>query len=145
MSEDKDKRKQKKKKHKQNEYEAFISNYGKEVPPQAARQALYDSQIKNMSLSITTIVKSSDNGTVIDIGCGKGIMLKRLVEIDSFKNRNWKYLGVDAVEEKKEMKHLAVDLDIDERIKFLSFGDFYSEDMIIQGLISKRRNRSRLI
>ncbi len=47
MSEDKDKRKQKKKKNKQNEYEAFISNYGKEVPPQAAKQALYDFQMKD--------------------------------------------------------------------------------------------------
>ncbi len=119
-------------KQKQNEYEAFLSNYGKKITPQAAKQALYDSQIKNMSLSIATIIKSSDNGTVIDVGCGKGIILERLLMIDGFRKKNWVCLGVDDVESKKDMKHLAVDLDIDERFKFLSFGDFYSEGMTIR-------------
>ncbi len=114
------------------EYEAFLSNYGNEVPPQEAKQALYDSQIKNMSASISAVINSSDKGTVLDIGCGKGIILERLVNIDSFKNKDWIYLGVDVVERKKEMKHLSVDLDIDERFKFLPFDDFYSEGMTMR-------------
>lgn len=93
-----------KEKQKQNEYEAFLSHYGKGVSPQEAKQALYDSQIKNMSLSISTSIESSHKGTIIDIGCGKGIILERLVKIDSFnEKKDWVYLGVDAVERRKEM------------------------------------------
>jgi hypothetical protein len=134
MPEEKDKKKKKQKqKQKQNEYETLLSNYGKEVPPQEAKQALYDSQIKNMSLSIATIIQSSEDGTVLDIGCGKGIMLERLVGINSYKNRNWEYLGVDTAGGKKEIKHLAVDLEIDERTKFLSFEEFYPEEVKLRG------------
>ena len=121
-----------KKKKKQNEYERFLSNYGKKVPPQEAKRALYDSQIKNMSLGIATIIQSSEDGTVLDIGCGKGIMLERLVGINSYKNSNWVYLGVDTADGKKEIKHLAVDLDFDERVKFLPFEDFYPKEITIR-------------
>ena len=115
----------KKKKQKQNEYERFLSNYGKKVPPQEAKRALYDSQIKNMSLGIATIIGSSDKGTILDIGCGKGIILERLNKIGTFiKNKGWKYLGVDFEEYEEDLLILAAKLRLHKRVDFIQLKDF---------------------
>ena len=100
----------------------FIENYGTEVPVQGAEEALYDSQIKNMSFAIANIIDSSNKGTVLDIGCGKGIMLERLTRMDVFKEKDdWIYLGFDDMENKKNQFHLDV-----KRVEFLPFEDFYN-------------------
>ena len=113
-----------------NEYEAFLMNYGKDVSPQEAKQALYDSQIKNMSLGITTIVNSSDKGTILDIGCGKGIILERLNKTETFlKNTGWKYLGIDVEEYEKTLLILAAKLRLHTRVDFVQLKDFQEMDI----------------
>lgn len=107
-------------------YENFFKNYGGSVSPQDAKDALYDTQIKNISLPIATIIRTSTEGTILDLGYGKGIILKRLIEIKEFKNQSgWIYLGADVDESHKGLKHLAVDLNIDSRVHVISLGNLY--------------------
>ena len=74
------------------ELDNFLANYGAVELAQENKEATSDSQIKNLSLSLAEAIKRSPQGTVVDIGCGNGILLRRLSEILSFrKNNNWYY------------------------------------------------------
>ncbi len=109
------------------EYTAFIKNYGNIVPPQDAKEALVDNQIKNISTDIDTFIKSSDQGTVLDIGYGSGILLERLVTIDAFKQtKKWKYLGAEVGKNHNELLHKAVDLGIRDRVDPISLIDLHN-------------------
>ena len=63
---------------------AYLGNYGEIESIQPASAAAFDSQLKNFSLFLATKIAAASAGAVLDIGCGEGILLKRLIEIDSF-------------------------------------------------------------
>ena len=129
-------------KQEENEYKYFLSHYGKEVPPQQAKDALFDRQIINLGLiDIATIIQSSNEGTILDIGCGNGIILHRLMgwgndktRIEEFtENSKWKYLGVDDKEKiedarewffKKDANNVGAIIDL-RRIGFMPLEQFY--------------------
>lgn len=111
----------------QNELDIFLANYGAVEPAQKNQEAISDSQIKNLSLSLAEAIKSSSQGTVVDIGCGNGILLRRLSEISSFSgNDNWYYLGADFPEKHKEIINLAFELALHRRVDILDLDQLYS-------------------
>jgi tetratricopeptide (TPR) repeat protein len=110
------------------EYLNSLGNYGESGSLQPSDEALFDSQIKNFSLLISSIVGQNKEGAIIDIGCGEGILLKRLIDIQSFKdNIGWIYFGIDHEEKLDGVYSLARSLRINRRVEMLTIGEFYSE------------------
>lgn len=118
------------------EYAAFLKNYDEPTEPQVAEDALYDTQLKSIVHPIATVLKDYEQGTVLDIGCGEGIMLTRLSKEELFKERRgWQYLGVDTQDKRRDILTLALELelelelelDINKRSTFLSLKDFYQK------------------
>ncbi len=108
---------------------SYISHYGKPDLVQASSDALFDSQIKNISTSLAHFISNSIRGTVLDIGCGEGIILRRLVEIDTFKNNTqWIYIGVDFEENINKVHILGRDLRMNRRVDVIDLenDNFYS-------------------
>ena len=106
----------------------FLSNYGIGQPPaQAAEQSDTDNQLKNISLSIAQDIAATQKGTLLDIGSGSGIVLKRLAALESFKtNSAWLYIGVDETDLEGRILQLGVDLRVHRRVEFLSLATLYS-------------------
>lgn len=105
----------------------FLRTYGDPEPIQQSDQAFCDTQIKNLSLAIAVFINSAAQGTVLDIGCGRGIVLNRLSEIDEFtKQPGWQYVGVDFPENHKDIIELASNVGIDRRVSVISLDDLYN-------------------
>lgn len=110
------------------ELEIFLRNYGCEEPAQANQEATIDSQIKNLSLPLAETIQSSPQGTVVDIGCGNGILLRRLSEITPFnKNKSWFYLGADFPEKRQNIINLAFEIGLHRRVDVLGLDKLYSD------------------
>lgn len=107
---------------------AYLGNYGEIESIQPASAAAFDSQLKNLSLSLATKIAGASAGAVLDIGCGEGILLKRLIEIDSFNsNKEWIYFGIDFPKNTKQVMQLAVDLQVHRRADTCSIDEFFTQ------------------
>ena len=84
---------------KQKEFEKLqelLAAYGDAESIQGPQEAPTDSQIKSLSLITEEVLHKSPQGTVLDIGCGKGVFLSKLALLPSFHdNTKWLYLGAD--------------------------------------------------
>lgn len=109
------------------ELEVFFMNYGEDETVQNNESAFFDSQIKNVSLTIAETISQNPAGTILDIGCGNGILLRRIASISFFKqNSKWLYVGSDFIENKKTVLNLAVDLEVHRRTEFIELKSLYS-------------------
>jgi len=105
---------------------SYLDNYGSEDGIQSACDSAFDSQIKNLSLPVATKLAEHKEGTVFDIGCGEGILLNRLVDIDAFaQNTKWIYFGVDFPEHVQKVLALARDLNVHRRVDATELSSFY--------------------
>jgi len=110
------------------ELHQFLKNYGHPEEMQCPDVANYDTQIKNFSVSLSAIIDKTIEGTVVDVGSGKGILLKRLTSIDSFQNKcGWNYLAIDVPENLSDIIKNAVDLGIHKRVDALPLSDLEIE------------------
>ena len=110
------------------ELDIFLRNYGCEETSQSNQEATIDSQIKNLSLSLAETIQSSPIGTVVDIGCGNGILLRRLSEITPFnENKSWLYLGADFLEKHQNIITLSFELGLHRRVEVLGLNELYSD------------------
>ena len=115
-------------KRKEAELLEFLRNYGEPEPPQEIEKALFDNQIKSISISLAEIIEKADAGTMIDAGCGNGVILKRLAELQIFKEKKeWSYLGIDYQEYKIPVISLAAETDLHRKVDFMSLDDFYMQ------------------
>jgi tetratricopeptide (TPR) repeat protein len=74
----------------------LLEAYGDAEPIQEPQEARTDSQLKSLDLMIEEVLHKNPQGTVLDIGCGKGVVLAKLADIPSFRdNTKWYYLGAD--------------------------------------------------
>ncbi|WP_277655899.1 hypothetical protein [Seleniivibrio woodruffii] len=104
----------------------FIKNYGEAEQIQASDAALFDAQIKNLSLPITTSLSKSTEGTVFDIGCGNGIILCRLLNIENFvKINGWQYVGADHIENHDVIYQIAIKNKIHKRVELITLEELY--------------------
>ncbi len=105
----------------------YLNKYGDSGSAQPYDKALYDPQIKTLSLPLSEEISSLPQGTVFDIGCGNGILLKRLVEINAFRDSSWIYFATDYEEKIKDVLKLAVDIRMHRRCEACELEKFYSE------------------
>jgi len=104
----------------------FFAGYGGPDGIQESESAAFDSQIKNLSLVIATKIAGSQQGTVLDIGCGKGVILRRLAEIDAFRQRPaWIYVGADFEENTDVVLSLAIELKLHRRVDSVELASLY--------------------
>ncbi|MCP5007096.1 MAG: SUMF1/EgtB/PvdO family nonheme iron enzyme [Planctomycetes bacterium] len=116
------------------EYAKYLEDYITSPDPQSAKEAFYDAQLNTLTTSITRVIGNNRKGTILDIGTGKGIVLKRVAGITEFKDKaEWVYSGVGTKEDRKDTRALAQELedegvfDFENRFKFGLFDEFYSD------------------
>ncbi len=119
---------------KASEYAQCLKDYITPPDSQDAEKAFTDAQLNTLAMSLTSVIDKNKRGTIVDIGCGKGIVLNKVAAITEFKGRDgWVYLGVGEKEERKETTELAHDLDdtgvfdCDNRFRFRLLDKFYSD------------------
>lgn len=107
-------------------FDTYFKIYGQEEPPQENDAASFDSQIKNISLAIAEFINSNQQGTVVDIGCGKGTILRRLAETKLInENNGWYYQGTDFSQYETDIVALKNELDLSDKVHFLQLEKFY--------------------
>ena len=97
---------------------------------QASENAYYDNQIKCFRLHLVENISKNKSGTIIDLGCGKGVLLQALLNIEEFKNNTkWLYCGVDNSEHIKIVNDLAFKNNMNRRVELCTLDDFYNKDI----------------
>lgn len=104
----------------------FLGAYGGVEPPQDPVEAATDSQLK----SITTVLAfrlTGASGSLIDVGAGRGALLARLGDLDSFRRTQWEYVPVEDVRHHPEIIGLALKLGVHKRVSPISLTEFYAQ------------------
>lgn len=111
----------------------YFNGYGGCETVQPAKEAIYDSQLKSISLYLADKFRSLPRGTVIDVGCGNGILLKRLSLIETFiGNSEWFYFGTDCNESLENVSRLSFELKLNRRIELIGLDSFYAQWPLVQ-------------
>lgn len=106
----------------------FLRNYGDPEPAQNIDAAAFDNQIKSITTLLATYINNGPKGTILDIGCGNGVLLSRLTDLSVFtQSVDWSYLGVDYPEYRESVFKLAVDHKIHRKVDFVDLDNFYKE------------------
>lgn len=105
----------------------LLRAYGEGEGFQAPESAATDIQLKSLALHFEEWIRGRQEGTVLDIGCGGGVLLERLSMLPAFQdNRRWFYLGVDIPIRRDELMQLGLKLSLQRRIDFLDLNTFNS-------------------
>lgn len=104
----------------------YLKNYGDSELAQPPEEALFDPQIQNISLALTQELANLASGTLFDIGCGKGILLRRLIEIREFIDKKWLYFCTDYDEKISDVLKLAMELKVHRLCEASPLDEFYS-------------------
>ena len=105
---------------------AFLQDYGDIEEPQEPDTAAADRQLQSIMTLLSSEIVQYSEGSIIDVGCGKGALLSRVSELPAFKeNELWNYVGIDFEELSNEIFHQAIELGIHRRIDFFNLENFY--------------------
>lgn len=104
----------------------YLENYGDSESIQSNLDAFYDPQLKSLSLPLSVELGKQNEGTIFDIGSGKGILLNKLTQIAEFADSNWLYFAVDYEEQIEKVLELSATLRIHRRCEALPLDAFYS-------------------
>ncbi len=106
---------------------AFLRNYSDQEQIQRPDEALTDSQIKSVASVLAEEIAKHESGTIVDIGCGHGVLLQRLAELDSFQSKQgWCYPGVDTPRHVDQALELAAKLHLHRRVDVSVLDEFYA-------------------
>lgn len=95
---------------------------------QPAEEASTDGQLATVLLSLNELFLASETGTIIDVGCGQGALLARLLDLPVFRERTgWTYVAVDEEESLNEVQTLARKARMSRRAEFIDLDSFYNE------------------
>jgi len=109
----------------------FVKDYGSIEKVQDPMEAIYDSQIKNISTLIANQLSQFEAGTIIDIGSGKGILLQRLSSLEIFVSKSeWDYVAIDEKNNNDELLFLATKLRIHRRVSDYTIDEMYGDDFL---------------
>lgn len=80
----------------------FISGYGSPISPQSIDEIQGDFQLAGLSTLLNSYLSRKPTPKILDIGCGNGVLLAKLVEIKAFENYpKLEYLGFDLIDRLK--------------------------------------------
>ena len=106
----------------------FLMDYGNPERIQESIEADTDNQIRSITTHIATIINANTNGTIIDIGCGKGIILGRIASLPIFTGKDgWNYIGTDNQFILKDVIHLSINLGIHKKVDAIPLDIFYEQ------------------
>ena len=108
----------------------FISGYGSSEPPQSIEEIQGDFQLAGLSTILNSILSHSPISKILDIGCGNGVLMNKLVDIKAFKNYpKLEYVGFDSEDRLKHAFENATNLKILPSIKLLPFESNWTEQL----------------
>ena len=102
----------------------YISGYSTPEKPQEIDEIQGDFQLTGLLPAINSYASRYSKITILDIGCGNGILLAKLASADFFKNKsNIQYIGSDYRDKLKKAFSTALDLNCLSESKFISLED----------------------
>ncbi|MDP3014016.1 MAG: class I SAM-dependent methyltransferase, partial [Candidatus Subteraquimicrobiales bacterium] len=106
----------------------FISGYGSPEPPQSIEEIQGDFQLAGLSTLLNSYLSRIPESKILDIGCGNGVLVAKLAEINAFKDYpNIEYIGFD-IQDKLPGAFATVNrLMLHSRIKLLPTGIKWTE------------------
>ncbi len=107
--------------------ERYVQGY-LTLATQPAAEATTDPQLATVLLTLTDRIGAANEGVIIDIGCGKGALLTRLLELTAFRDApGWLYVAVDVEENLNAVQQIARQARLSRRAEFIDLESFYSE------------------
>ena len=104
----------------------LVSGYDNSNIVQNHDEASTDSQLKSLTLTIEDLLHRNAQGTVLDIGCGAGILLEKLSNSDAFQqNKSWNYLAADYEIHLEQILQLAAKLHLHRRCEVIKLDTLY--------------------
>jgi len=77
----------------------YISGYGNPISPQSVDEIQGDFQLAGLSSVLNSYLSHKPTPKILDIGCGNGVLLAKLVEIKAFENYpKLEYFGFDLID-----------------------------------------------
>lgn len=105
----------------------YIQTYLEPAPVQEPADASTDPQLGSILTTLLEQIAKTNEGTLFDIGCGKGTLLERLAECPEFTKSNWVYVAVDFDEMLAEVQVIARQKKLSRRVEPLTVDEFYQE------------------
>jgi len=107
--------------------ERYISGY-LSLEVQSADSGPTDPQLASVIFAVMERISESASGVIIDVGCGSGTLLTRLLDDENFRNANgWLYVGVDTEDSLDSLHALARGHRMSRRVELISLESFYAE------------------
>lgn len=119
----------------------FISGYSTPEKPQSVNEINGDFQLAGLIPAINSYISKYSNITILDVGCGEGTLLAKLVSADIFKNKSdIHYIGVDFPDKIKKAFDTVIDLNCLTQSNFLSLDNTNWVDSLRDNSIIVIRN-----
>lgn len=109
------------------DYKRFLEYYGKPEPIQDTSEAEYDSQLNS---AIQWVIEKCDSGNIeiVDIGCGKGVLLERLIQNEIFTNFNEIfYMAIDDEEKLSSVNNTVFKNRVHKYCDYKTLDEFYKK------------------
>lgn len=124
----------------------FISGYEYQEQPQSIEEIQGDLQLAGLSTVLNSIISKSSEPNIIDLGCGKGVLIAKLNELSAFqKNPKLNYIGFDKNEYLVDSFKVASNLQLLEKIKLLALHDNWDEHVNKKSIIVIRNVLHELV
>lgn len=108
----------------------YLASYAAPPAAQSLTEASTDNQLKSILSVLASKMSETSAGTVLDIGSGDGILLKRLVDLEHFRAKtDWLYVAVDRQERVDATLVVAVEHRVHRRVDGASLDDFYKRSL----------------
>lgn len=106
----------------------FLSRFGGNAEVQSSHDADIDSQLKTVATLLSVRLDAQRVGSIIDLGCGNGILLRRLSELAAFtENKEIIYVAVDEPKSLTAVQDLARELRLHRRLEPIPLTEFYQQ------------------
>lgn len=105
----------------------LLEAYGSGETIQEPQYAATDKQLNSLALVAEDVMCQIGQGTVLDLGCGKGVFLSKLASLPSFRdNAKWNYLGAEHSNLHDSVLQLAASLRFHRRCDVIDLETLYN-------------------